>query len=127
MAEPNLVNVTSIFGKTAYDSDVGTSDSDLLSNAAGSNKVLKINTIIAANRDGTNDADITVFVCTVSGNGTPALYFLAKTITVPADSSLVIISKDTSFYLEEDFRIRSVASASGDISLMVSYEEIDDA
>ena len=79
MAAPNIVNVTSIFGKTAYDSDVGTSDSDLLSNAAGSNKVLKINTIIAANIDGTNDADITVFVCTVSGGGTPALYFLAKT------------------------------------------------
>jgi hypothetical protein len=125
MAAPNIVSVTSIFGKTAYDSDVGTSDSDLLVNAASSNKVLKINTIIAANIDGTNDADITVFVTTASG--TSGLYFLAKTVTVPADSSLVIISKDTSFYLEEDRRIRSVASAAGDISLMVSYEEIDDA
>ena len=125
MAAPNIVNVTSIFGKTAYDSDVATSDSDLLVNAAGSNKVLKINTIIAANRDGSNDADVTVFVTAASS--TSALYFLAKTIAVPKDTSLVIISKDTSFYLEEDFRIRSVASAAGDISLMVSYEEIDDA
>ena len=55
------------------------------------------------------------------------LFHLAKTVTVPSDSSLVITSKDTSFYLEEDRQIRALASASGDISLMVSYEEIDDA
>ena len=125
MAAPNIVNVTSIFGKTAYDTDVATSDSDLLVNASGSNKLLKINTILAANKDGVNDADITVFVTNTSSNA--ALFFLAKTITVPADSSLVIVSKDTSFYMEEDRKIRSVASVAGDISLMVSYEEIDDA
>jgi hypothetical protein len=125
MAAPNIVNVTSILGKTAYDTDVDTSASSLLQNAASSNKVLKINTIIAANIDGTNDADITVTVRTISN--TTTRYFLANTITVPADSSLVIVSKDTSFYLEEDQEIRAVASASGDISLMCSYEEMDDA
>ena len=88
-------------------------------------KLLKINTIVAANIDGTNDADITVYVTTAGA--TTALYHLAKTITVPADSSLVITSKDTSFYLEEDRAIRALASAAGDISLMVSYEELDDA
>ncbi len=125
MAAPNIVNVTSILGKTAYDADVATSQSATLTNAASSNKLLKINTIVAANIDGTNDADITVYVTTASA--TTALYHLAKTITVPADSSLVITSKDTSFYLEEDRAIRALASAAGDISLMVSYEELDDA
>ena len=125
MAAPNIVNVTSIFGKTAYDADVATSQSATLTNAASSNKLLKINTIVAANIDGTNNADITVYVTTAGA--TTALYHLAKTITVPADSSLVITSKDTSFYLEEDRAIRALASAAGDISLMVSYEEIDDA
>ena len=62
-----------------------------------------------------------------AAGATTALYHLAKTITVPADSSLVITSKDTSFYLEEDRAIRALASAAGDISLMVSYEELDDA
>ena len=125
MAAPNIVNVTSILGKTVYDADVATSQSATLTNAASSNKLLKINTIIAANIDGTNAADITVYVTTAGA--TTALYHLAKTITVPADSSLVITSKDTSFYLEEDRAIRAVASAAGDISLMISYEELDDA
>ena len=125
MAAPNIVNVTSILGKTAYDENVAASNSDFLVNAASSNKLLKINTIIAANIDGLNDADITMWVTTETGN--LALFHLAKTITVPADSSLVIISKDTSFYLEEDRRIRTIASAANDISLMCSYEEIDDA
>ena len=125
MAAPNIVNVTSIIGKTVYDSDVGTGLTALLINAANSNKVFKINTIIAANIDGTNAADITVQVST--GGSSSALFYLAKTISVPADSSLVITSKDTSFYLEEDRRIVAVASAAGDLSLMVSYEELDDA
>ena len=125
MAAPNIVNVTSIFGKTVYDTYVGTSQSITLQNAASSNKVLKINTILAANRDGTNDADISVFVSTVSSS--TALFYLAYTITVPADSTLVITSKDTSFYLEEDRAIRAFASNASDISLMISYEEMDDA
>ena len=124
MAAPNIVNVTSIYGKTVYDSDVATSNSVILANAASSNKLYKINTIIAANIDGTNAADITVYVTNASGT---TLFRLANTITVPADSTLVIISKDTSFYLEENMSIRSFASAAGDISLMVSYEEMDDA
>jgi hypothetical protein len=125
MAAPNIVNVTSILGKTAYDADVATTQSQTLANAPSSNKLLKINTIIAANIDGSNAADITVYVTTEGG--TTALFHLAKTISVPADSSLVIISKDTSFYLEEDRAIRALASAAGDISLMISYEELDDA
>mgnify|MGYP003137399951 CR=1 FL=1 len=125
MAAPNIVNVTSIFGKTVHDTDVGTSESATLTNAVNSNKVLKINTIVAANIDGTNAADITVYV-TIASLTTP-LYHLARTISVPADSSLVITSKDTSFYLEENRAIRAFASAAGDISLMISYEELDDA
>ena len=125
MAAPNIVNVTSIYGKTVYDADVATAASITLANTGSSNKLYKINTIIAANIDGTNDADITVYVSTV-GSST-GLFYLAKTITVPADSTLVIISKDTSFYMEEDRAIRALASAAADISLMISYDELDDA
>ena len=125
MAAPNIVSVTSILGKTAYSNNVGTSVGNLLTNAASSNKVLKINTIIAANIDGTNAADITVYVR--HATSTDIYYYLANTISVPADTTLVITSKDTSFYLEENQRISMLASAAGDISLMCSYEEIDDA
>ena len=125
MAAPNIINATSIYGKTTGTSSVLATASILLENAASSDKLLKINTIIAANIDGTNDADVTVTVRTISN--TTTRYYLANTITVPADSSLVIISKDTSFYLEEDRQIRCIASAASDISLMCSYDELDDA
>jgi len=125
MAAPNIVNVTSIYGKTAFDADVATASSVTLANAASSNKLYKINTIIAANIDGTNDADVSVYVTNAAGN--TVLFRLAHGITVPADSTLVIISKDTSFYMEEGTSIRSFASAAGDISVMVSYDELDDA
>lgn len=124
MAAPNIVNVTSIYGKTAYQQNVATSGQSLLNNAASSNKLYKINTIVAANIDGVNDADITVWVANAS---LTILFHLVRTVTVPADSTLVITSKDTSFYLEENMQIRSLASAASDLSLMVSYEELDDA
>lgn len=125
MAAPNIVNVTSIFGKTVGTTLANTSFNYLLTNSNNSNKVFKINTITAANVDGTNAADISVYVSNTSS--TASVFDLARTISVPADSTLVITSKDTSFYLEEDRRIIAYASASFDISVMISYEELDDA
>tara|TARA_B100001123_G_C14528199_1_gene717154 strand:+ start:162 stop:539 length:378 start_codon:yes stop_codon:yes gene_type:complete len=125
MAAPNVVNVTSIYGKTVFDADISTGDDVLLENAAGSNKLLKINSLIISNIDGTNAADITVTIKNAAGNS--ILGYLAKTISVPADTTLVVISKDTSIYLEEDMEITLDASAAGDLSAVCSYEELDDA
>lgn len=118
MAAPNIVNVTSIFGKTAVLS-VTTTATAIVTNAAASNKVLKINSLVVSNIDGTNSADITVEVFRSSTS-----YRLASTITVPADATLVVISKDTSIYLEEGDSIRCLASADGDLQAVCSYEEI---
>ena len=125
MAAPNIVDVSSIYGKTVQDDDLAASATEFLENAASSNKVLKINTLVISNIDGTNAADITVSITTAGS--TTALGYLAKTISVPADSTLVIISKDTSIYLEEDRAICLQASATGDLSAVCSYEELDDA
>ena len=122
MANPNIIYATSIYGKTVFDADIATSTSELLENAASSGKVLKINSLIIANIDGTNAADITVTIESASGGTTYS--HLAKTISVPADATLVVISKDTSIYLEEDRAIWIAASASGDLSATCSYEEI---
>ena len=124
MAAPNIVNVTSIYGRTQYGT-LGTTILAYANNASNSGKVYKINTITVANIDGTNAADVTVQITTA--NSTGALWYLAKTISVPADSTLVVTSKDTSFYLEENRAIRAFASASSDLSIMVSYDELDDA
>ncbi len=123
MAAPNIVNVTTITGKTTYLTPANTTANVLLANAASSNKVLKINMISAANVDGTAAADATVAInSNAAGSGTS--YPLASTVTVPADATLVIIDKSSSFYLEEDKSILVTASAASDITFVVSYEEI---
>ena len=125
MAAPNIASVTSIYGKTVFDADISLSDDVLLENAASSNKLLKINSLIISNIDGTNAADITVTIKNAAGDTVKG--YLAKTINVPPDSTLVVISKDTSIYLEEDMEITLDASVAGDLSAVCSYDEIDDA
>ena len=123
MANPNIVDVTSIYGKTVQaDLDI-TLTTEILLNSAASGKVFKINTILIANIDGTNAADVSVFI-TKSG-GSPIA--IASTISVPADASLSLIDKNNGFYLEEGDNIEGGASANGDLTITISYEEIDDA
>lgn len=122
MAAPNIVNVTSIYGKTMGAALGTTANTAILSCPA--NKVLKINSIIVSNVDGTNSATVNVDFYDSSA-ATPRS--LAHTITVPADSTLVVLGKDTPIYLEESDAIRSWASAAGDLEMIISYEEIDDA
>ena len=124
MANPNIVSVASIYGKTVYDTDIATSASSLVSNAASSGKILKINSLIIANIDGTNAADITVTLRNAAGGTTYST--LANTISVPADATLVVISKDTSVYLMEDMSLYIAASVAGDLSATCSYEEISE-
>jgi hypothetical protein len=61
--------------------------------------------------------------CRVSTDGTTDFY-ITKTIVVPADATQIISSKDTYFYLEEGDSIRALASAAGDLELVIGYEEI---
>lgn len=122
MAAPNIVGVTSIYGKT-YSNELNTTvtTSQLV---CPSNKVLKINTIICANVDGVNSVDVTVLFM---DNSAGTQRGLANLITVPAKSTLVVISKDTSIYLEEGDEIKAGASANSDAHIIISYEELDDA
>jgi len=121
MAAPNLVNVTTILGKTtgaALDTSTTTS---LLANSSSSGKVYKINSIIVANVDGTSAADVTVSFYNGSTD-----YHLAKTVTVPADSTLIVLGKDSPIYLEENHSIRGGASANSDLEIVISYEDLTD-
>ena len=122
MAAPNLVNVTSILGKTIGATLSTGSNTDILT--CGSDKVLKINSIIVANIDGSSSADVTVSFYDSSAT---ARYKIASTVAVPADSTLVVIGKDSPIYLEESDQIEANASANSDLEMIISYEELDDA
>ena len=123
MTAPNIVNVTTITGKTNVVSLTTTSATEVVSNAASSNKVFKINSLVVSNVDGTNAADITISLYSEDNIGGTATE-IVKTISVPADASLVVIDKNTSIYLEEDKSIGATAGAANDLKVVCSYEEI---
>ena len=123
MANPNIVSVNSIFGNTTGIALTTTLTTVLLANASSSGKVYKIESIMVANVDGTNAADVTIDWNTDAG-GTGTSFALAATISVPADATLNLIDKNSSFYLMENQSIIGGASANSDLECVISYEEI---
>ena len=127
MANPNIVNVAAIYGNTSTNLISSTADpfaTALVNNTASSGKVYKINSIVVANVDGTAAADITIKIFSqddLGGTGTA----IVSTISVPADASLIVTDKTTSFYLLEDKSIGATASVANDLVVTVSWEEIN--
>jgi len=116
MANPNIVNVATINGKTDVFA-LTTSSANLVT--ATANTVFKINSILISNIDGTNAADVTIKY--YDGSNARSI---ASTISVPADASLSLIDKNSGFYLEETEIIQGLASANSDLEALISYEII---
>jgi len=116
MAAPNIVNVTTITGKTSVLA-VTTSATAIVTNSGSSGQVYKINALYVSNVDGTNNADLNVDIYRSS-----TAYHVAKTVVVPADATLDVISK--SIYLEEGDSLRLTANANSDLEAVCSYEII---
>lgn len=123
MAAPNIVNVATITGKTAVVDLTSTSATSVVSNAASSGKVFKINSLIVSNVDGTSNADITINLYSAAALGGTATQ-ICSTVAVPADSSLVVIDKSSGIYLEEDKSIGATAGSANDLKVICSFEEI---
>ena len=117
MAAPNIVNVTTITGKTAVQA-VGTAAADIVSNAAASNTVVKINTLNISNISA-SAATITASVFRSSTE-----YKIVHQISVPANASFTAIDKPTSIYLEEGDTLRLTAGTASALHAVCSYEVI---
>jgi len=124
MANPNIVSVTNIYGNTSVTSLTTTSATEIVSNAAASGKVYKINSLIVSNVDGTSAADITISLYSEDNIGGTATE-IVSTVSVPADASLVVIDKNTAIYLLEDKSIGATAGTANDLKVVASWEEID--
>jgi hypothetical protein len=120
MTVVNLINVATITPVMVAGA-VTTSRGVIVDVAA--DKVAKINSLIIANIDGSNAADITVEVSVDNGSNYVAI---AKTISVPADATLVVVGKDNGFYLDETDLLAVTASAASDLTYLVSYELMTD-
>jgi hypothetical protein len=116
MAAPNIVNVSSVYGKTAVAS-LSTSTSSIVTNSAGSGTVLKINSLYVSNMNTTSVS------ANVMLNRSSTTYSLAPGTTVPSFSTLTVIGKDTAIYLEEGDILQANASATS-AQVVCSYEII---
>ena len=130
MANPNIVSVSSIYGGNAGWNLSNTLTATLIT--VDAEKIVKINRITCANVDGTNAADLNLYVdgmgsgaSGVTTTGADATVYLAKTVSVPADATLVV--SDTPIYLMEGDILKGGASAASDLDLFISYEVLDDA
>lgn len=123
MAAPNIVNVSAIYGKVVTADLTSTSAISVLSNAASSGKVFKVDSLVVANIDTANAVNITVnhySAAALGGTATP----IASTISIPPNASLIVIDKTTMIYLEENMSIGAIAGTSSKLKVVCSYEDI---
>jgi pyruvate/2-oxoacid:ferredoxin oxidoreductase beta subunit len=118
MANPNIVNVTSLYGNTAVLAAT-TANANVVQNSSGSNQVYKINSLFASNLNTASDMDLTVNLVRSGIN-----YSLARNVTIPFNATLVVIAKDSSLYLVEGDALSCAASSNANVQVVCSYEVI---
>ena len=137
MAAPNIVNVATITGITTYLAGINTGGdgvvnavntagvSTVLTNASASGKVLKINSLVATAIGDTTGVTVQLFNSASVSTGAGATVSLASTMIVPLYSSLAVIDKTNSIYLQENEQIGVYAQVNaGSIDIVCSYEDI---
>ena len=123
MANPNLAAATSVYAANAQVSLTSTSATLLVSNAASSGKVYLIDSIVVANVDGTNAADISV-VRFNSATNTGTAFPICSTVTVPADATLIVVGTENKLNLTEGESIYVTASAANDLVVDANWKEL---
>ena len=128
MAAPNIVNVSTITGVTTWKAGISTlpgTPSVVVSNAASSGKVIKINCLVATAIGTTTGVTVNHYNSASQFTGAAATVSLASTMTVPTFSSLAVIDKTNSIYLQENEQLGVIAqSNAGTLDVVCSYEEI---
>ena len=117
MANPNIVNVSNILGKTAV-AAASTTPTDIISNSTGSNTILKINNLSFSN---ISASAVTIIASVFRGS---VEYKLVHNVIVPTAASFTVIDKPTSIYLEEGDSLRITAGSNSALHAVCSYEII---
>jgi len=122
MATPNIVQVATINGKTAY-VDLTTTSTTLLLGSIVTGHVAKVNTIVVANVDGTNAVNFTLnYNTNTTGTGTNVP--MVSTLSVPANASVIAMDKSTSIYIDETNSLTVQAGTASKLKVIISYEDI---
>jgi hypothetical protein len=123
MANPNLNAASTVRGDNSWVRLDNTTETLLVSNAASSNELFLIDSILVSNVDGTNACDITINAYAAATN-TGTATKVAHTVTVPADAVLLTILKDSAMKLKEAQSLYAAASAGGDLHVIVNYTRL---
>lgn len=123
MSAPNLKNMTTVNGKSSAVALTGTNNILLLSNSANSNKLLKTSTIIISNTDPATPANISLYYYPAAG-GSGTGHEIFTNIAVDNKTSLTLLDKNESLYIEENRSLTLVASTGNILKAFISYEEI---
>ena len=128
MANPNIVNVTSILGGTLVRTPSSTAAVSMLNNAASSNTVVKINSLVAANTSASVvNCTVSYYTAATTEGSAPSggtAFPIASTVAVPANASLVVIEKSNGIYLLENAGISVTSGTANNLTFSVSYEVI---
>lgn len=129
MANPNIVNVTSIYGNTTYYTPSGNTAVVLLPNAASSGVVNKIDNVVAANVTAvTATATVSIYTNGAVAQGSApsggTAYPIIFQVPVPGNSAVVVVDKSTAFYLQEGTSISVTSGTANSITFTTSYEAI---
>ena len=123
MSAPNIVNVTTITGITTYKTLTGSGETVFLNAPASTNEVIKVNNVIIANTTSTSVNATVSYRTAAAGGGTA--FKIANSTPISAYSTLVLIDKSSSIYLEENTSLTATSSSgSGLLDIICSYEEI---
>ena len=115
MAAPNLLGTTTVTGKTAL-ATLSTITANVITNASSSGTVDKLNSIVLSNYSASTVA------ANVMINRSGTVYYIGGNVTIPSNSTLVLLGKDTSLYLEEGDVLQANVSANSSVSMGASYE-----
>ena len=130
MANPNLLNISSVYGVTSSLTPSVNTSVVLVANPANSGHVYKINVINISNIDTSSNISTSIALYTngsVAQGSAPSggtAYSLLSTVVVPYNSSLVAIDKASSFYLQEGTSIIVTSSSASKLVYVVSYEDM---
>lgn len=132
MANPNIVNVTSILGNVAYvtPSTTGVTTSwtyDGTTADTGLNPAVntmhRVTSIVASNTTGTA-ANATVAISNNATFGSGTAFPIASSISVPGNASLIITDKTTSFYLTENQSLAVTSGTANALTFTATFEII---
>jgi len=122
MANPNIVNVSTINGNTVTVGPIGTSGNTILSNSNGSGVVYKVGSIVIANYGASATAATVAFNNAADSGGSNT--FIIYQVSVPTNASLIVTDKSTAFYLPENTSINVLSGTAASLHAVLSYEQI---